>query len=73
MENSMDVFRKAENKMAIWSSNCTPVYISGKYKNSNSKRYMYPTFTTAPFTKAKTETNIYANQQMVEFKICQIF
>ena len=45
---------KNKNRVTIWSSNPTPGHISGKDKNSNSKRYMYPMFIAALFTTAKT-------------------
>ena len=34
--------KKIENRITIQSSNLTPGHISGKDKNSNSKRYMHP-------------------------------
>ena len=42
MENSMEVPQKTKSRTTIWSSNSTPVCISGKNENTNLKRYMHP-------------------------------
>ena len=42
MENSMEVPQKTKSRVTIWSNNPTSGHISGKDKNSNSKRYMHP-------------------------------
>ena len=48
MENSMEVLQKTKNRITIWPSNPTPVYISGE--NSACT----PVFIAALFTIAKT-------------------
>ena len=41
VENSMAVSPKIKYKVTIWPRNSTPVYISEKNENSNSKRYIH--------------------------------
>ena len=38
----MEVPQKTKNRAAIWSSNPTPGHITGKDRNSSSRRYMHP-------------------------------
>ena len=40
MENRMDFSQKTKNRITVWPSNSTPVYIFGKTKNTDLKRYM---------------------------------
>ena len=47
--------KKSKNRTTIWSSSCTPGYISKKIKNknTNSRRYTYSNVHRALYTKAK--------------------
>ena len=50
--NSMVVPQKIKIRISTWSSHSTlGIYL--KKRNTNSKRYMHPMFTAAPFTTAK--------------------
>ena len=53
MENSMEFPQKIKNRTTILSSNSTTGYLPEENENSNSNRYLHPTFIAALFTIAK--------------------
>ena len=42
MENSIEILQKIKDRTTIWSSISTSEYLSEEYKNTNSKRSIYP-------------------------------
>ena len=66
LENSMVGPQKIKIRIITWSSHSTlGIYL--KKRNTNSKRYMHPMFTAAPFTTAKMR-----QQSSLEATVCPL-
>ena len=42
VKDSIEIPQKIKNRINIWSSNSTVVYLPKEYENTNLKRYMHP-------------------------------
>ena len=58
--NSMEVNQKVKNRTTLQYSNCPTGYLPQKFKNTNSKGYMYP-YVYNSITRAHTHTHTHTH------------